>query len=104
MESRQGVTRGDRLWQLSFGSGFKCNSAVWTALRDCNDQVRPSGRDARALRLIDLCGVVRSKPWHVADCSSMVDLRRFNLMSCDVNAVMACCVQHDAWTATPSID
>ena len=39
MESRQGVRRGDRLWQLSFGSGFKCNSATWTALRDCNEQV-----------------------------------------------------------------
>ena len=41
VESRQGVRRGDRLWQLSFGSGFKCNSATWTALRDCNEQVRP---------------------------------------------------------------
>ena len=43
MESRQGVRRGDRLWQLSFGSGFKCNSATWTALRDCNEQVPHSG-------------------------------------------------------------
>ncbi len=31
--SRRGVRRGERLWQLSFGSGFKCNSAVWTANR-----------------------------------------------------------------------
>lgn len=28
-----GVKRGDRVWQVAFGSGFKCNSAVWTALR-----------------------------------------------------------------------
>jgi hypothetical protein len=28
-----GVRRGDRIWQLGFGSGFKCNSAVWRAKR-----------------------------------------------------------------------
>ncbi len=38
METKQGVKRGDRVWQLAFGSGFKCNSAVWVALRDCRDQ------------------------------------------------------------------
>ena len=38
VETCQGVRRGQRLWQLSFGSGFKCASAAWTALRDCNDQ------------------------------------------------------------------
>lgn len=33
VESVQGVTRGDTVWQIGFGSGFKCNSAVWKALR-----------------------------------------------------------------------
>lgn len=28
------LRRGDRIWQIAFGSGFKCNSAVWKALRD----------------------------------------------------------------------
>ena len=37
VETVQGVRRGDRVWQLAFGSGFKCNSAVWVALRDCRD-------------------------------------------------------------------
>jgi 3-ketoacyl-CoA synthase len=33
VETFQGVKRGDVLWQLSFGSGFKCCSAVWVSLR-----------------------------------------------------------------------
>lgn len=32
------IQRGDRVWQIGFGSGFKCNSAVWRALRDVDDQ------------------------------------------------------------------
>jgi 3-ketoacyl-CoA synthase len=27
------VKKGDRAWQIAFGSGFKCNSVVWRALR-----------------------------------------------------------------------
>jgi 3-ketoacyl-CoA synthase len=33
IETAQGVARGARVWQVGFGSGFKCNSAVWRALR-----------------------------------------------------------------------
>ncbi|CAI5470709.1 unnamed protein product [Closterium sp. Yama58-4] len=32
-EAKGRVRRGDRVWQIAFGSGFKCNSAVWRALR-----------------------------------------------------------------------
>ncbi|KAG6706415.1 hypothetical protein I3842_07G221500 [Carya illinoinensis] len=35
-ESKGRVKRGDRIWQIAFGSGFKCNSAVWKALRSVN--------------------------------------------------------------------
>jgi 3-ketoacyl-CoA synthase len=34
MEAKGRVRRGHRIWQIAFGSGFKCNSAVWHALRN----------------------------------------------------------------------
>ncbi|XP_074264117.1 3-ketoacyl-CoA synthase 11-like [Silene latifolia] len=33
LEAKGRVKKGDRIWQIGFGSGFKCNSAVWLALR-----------------------------------------------------------------------
>lgn len=35
-EAKGRIRRGDRMWQIAFGSGFKCNSAVWKALRTVN--------------------------------------------------------------------
>mgnify|MGYP002775942745 FL=1 len=34
LEAKERVKRGDRVWQVAFGSGFKCNSVVWKALRN----------------------------------------------------------------------
>ncbi|XP_027181337.1 3-ketoacyl-CoA synthase 10 [Coffea eugenioides] len=52
LEAKERIKRGDRVWQISFGSGFKCNSAVWRSLRrvgspsrnpwlDCIDRYPP---------------------------------------------------------------
>ena len=33
VEEHMNIQRGHKVLQLAFGSGFKCNSAVWTCLR-----------------------------------------------------------------------
>ncbi|KAM7251353.1 hypothetical protein ACFE04_023236 [Oxalis oulophora] len=38
IEAKERIKKGNKVWQIAFGSGFKCNSAVWQALRN----VKPS--------------------------------------------------------------
>nr|BAD94049.1 beta-ketoacyl-CoA synthase [Arabidopsis thaliana] len=40
MEAKESVRRGDRVWQIAFGSGFKCNSVVWKAMRKVKKPTR----------------------------------------------------------------
>ncbi|CDY10355.1 BnaCnng02560D [Brassica napus] len=38
-EAKGRMKKGNKAWQIALGSGFKCNSAVWVALRDVNPSV-----------------------------------------------------------------
>ncbi|OUZ99474.1 FAE1/Type III polyketide synthase-like protein [Macleaya cordata] len=33
MEAKERVKKGDKVWQVGIGSGFKCNSVIWECLR-----------------------------------------------------------------------
>lgn len=37
IEACQKIRKGDTVWMVGFGSGFKCNSMVWRALRNVKD-------------------------------------------------------------------
>ncbi|XP_074287373.1 3-ketoacyl-CoA synthase 6-like [Silene latifolia] len=39
IESKGRMNKGDRVWQIAFGSGFKCNSAVWKCNRTIKTHV-----------------------------------------------------------------
>lgn len=34
IEAKGRISKGNQVWQIAFGSGFKCNSVVWKAMRD----------------------------------------------------------------------
>jgi len=51
-EAKGRVQRGHHVWQIGFGSGFKCNSAVWRALRDVHTDMALRALYARDFHLM----------------------------------------------------
>lgn len=45
LEAKGRVKKGDRVWQIAFGSGFKCNSAVWKCISDIDLSVKNAWSD-----------------------------------------------------------
>ncbi|KAJ4780750.1 3-ketoacyl-CoA synthase [Rhynchospora pubera] len=45
IEAKGRIRKGHRIWQIAFGSGFKCNSAVWKSLRNVKASVHNPWKD-----------------------------------------------------------
>ena len=45
IEAKGRMKRGDRVWQIAFGSGFKCNSAVWKCVYDSKFEIANAWSD-----------------------------------------------------------
>ncbi|XP_044489349.1 3-ketoacyl-CoA synthase 7 [Mangifera indica] len=45
LEAKGKMKKGDRVWQIAFGSGFKTNSAVWKCILDLDPDVRNAWSD-----------------------------------------------------------
>ncbi|KAK1412665.1 hypothetical protein QVD17_34097 [Tagetes erecta] len=42
VEAKGWMKKGDRVWQIAFGSGFKCNSVIWRAMKSVDhDHTNP---------------------------------------------------------------
>ncbi|XP_051150870.1 3-ketoacyl-CoA synthase 9-like [Andrographis paniculata] len=53
-EAKGRMKKGNRVWQIAFGSGFKCNSAVWEAMADVEAAPNGPWEDCIARYPVDL--------------------------------------------------
>ena len=37
-EAKGRIKKGNRLWQIAFGSGFKCSSVIWQAMKNIDQE------------------------------------------------------------------
>lgn len=58
MEAKRRVKKGDCVWQISLGSGFKCNSAVWKCVSDLGTRVENAWSDRIHLYPVEVPKVV----------------------------------------------
>ncbi|KAL0422294.1 UNVERIFIED_CONTAM: 3-ketoacyl-CoA synthase 7 [Sesamum latifolium] len=45
LEAKGRIRKRDRVWQIAFGSGFKCNSAVWECISELDSRTRNAWSD-----------------------------------------------------------
>ncbi|KAA8548928.1 hypothetical protein F0562_000612 [Nyssa sinensis] len=59
MEAKGRMKRGDRVWQIAFGSGFKCNSAVWKCVQSVGPKITNAWTDRIHLYPIDVTDIMK---------------------------------------------
>ncbi|KAL5713098.1 very-long-chain 3-oxoacyl-CoA synthase [Ranunculus cassubicifolius] len=60
IEAKGKMKSGDRVWQIAFGSGFKCNSAVWKCVSDVGREEENAWMDRIHLYPVDVPAVVKN--------------------------------------------
>lgn len=58
LEAKGRIKKGDRVWQISFGSGFKCNSAVWKCISEVDPKVGNAWSDRIHLYPVEIPDVI----------------------------------------------
>ncbi|KAK9684855.1 hypothetical protein RND81_10G237200 [Saponaria officinalis] len=54
VEAKGKVKLGDRIWQISYGSGFKCNSVIWRAIENVGrEEDNPWNEDIHCYPIIE---------------------------------------------------
>lgn len=54
LEAKGRVKKGDRVWQIAFGGGFKCNSAVWECVTELDSKCENVWSDRIDLYPVDI--------------------------------------------------
>ncbi|XP_060197717.1 3-ketoacyl-CoA synthase 20-like [Lycium barbarum] len=55
-EAKGRIKKGDKIWQMAYGSGFKCSSVIWRTIRnvDSNDLKNPWNEERDAFANLNL--------------------------------------------------
>jgi len=77
-ETLGGVRKGDRLWQLGLGGAFKCNSAIWRAVRNVSEAHPCWAEGVGAVEESELAEIAR---WRAENAAAAEDAVRRGLVA-----------------------
>ena len=77
-ETIGGIRKGDRLWQLGLGGAFKCNSAIWRAVRNVSEAHPCWAEGVGAVEESELADIAR---WRAENAAAAEDAVRRGLVA-----------------------
>ncbi|CBI23811.3 unnamed protein product, partial [Vitis vinifera] len=60
LEAKGRIKKGDRVWQIAFGSGFKCNSVVWKCISEVDPKVENAWSDRIHLYPVEVPHIIKA--------------------------------------------